>query len=309
MSYRLQIDETPEQGVKRIAREQIDKALADIRKVDDRDTGVHEARKRFKKLRGLIRLVRDDVGDDAYKAVNIRFRDLGRQLSDLRDAQVMVETVDELREAFEPQLDDEAFVTARATFKERHDAMLARFEEDQDTFDAVEESLVQAHEAASDWPVRSEGFAAFAGGLSRVYKRGRKGFNHAHDTEATEAFHDWRKRVKYLWYHMRILENVWPDMVDEIGDQAHDLSDLIGDDHDLAVLIRRLEREPDAFGGARSVEALGALARIRSRKLRSETYRLGKRIYAEKPKRFVKRIKAYWSAWRSDAPSIAPAAA
>jgi len=307
MSYRLERHETPEEGVKRIAREQIDKALADIRNDEDRDEGVHEGRKRFKKVRGLIRLVRDEVGDDFYKSVNVRFRDMGRALSDLRDAQVMVETVDELVDHFEGQLEPDAFSTARSVFQERHDAMLDRFVNDRAVFDKVEADLIEARDRVEDWPIDSDGFAAFSDGLERVYRRGRDGFEDSYDSCAVADFHDWRKRVKYLWYHMRVLEDAWDDMVDEIGDQGHDLSDHIGDDHDLAVLISRLAKEPDTFGGETEVEALIALARSRSRELREAAYPLARRIYVEKPKRFVKRIEGYWNAWRDDRPIIYPA--
>jgi hypothetical protein len=40
--------------------------------------------------------VREDLGDEAYREENVSFRDAGRLLSELRDVQVLVETVDKL---------------------------------------------------------------------------------------------------------------------------------------------------------------------------------------------------------------------
>jgi hypothetical protein len=35
---------------------------------------------------------------------------------------------------------------------------------------------------------------------------------------------------------------------------------------------------------------------------RAAAHRLGERVYAERPKAFVRRLDAYWHAWRREAP-------
>ena len=60
MSYRLEPQEPLGAGIKRIAREQIDQALEQLTaNPENRDEAVHDARKRFKKIRAALRLVRD----------------------------------------------------------------------------------------------------------------------------------------------------------------------------------------------------------------------------------------------------------
>ncbi|MDH3264343.1 MAG: CHAD domain-containing protein, partial [Paracoccaceae bacterium] len=80
-------DKTVQAGVRRIAREDVDAALAIL---DDASSPlaerVHEARKAVKKLRGLIRLVRQ--GFAGYDAENAALREAGRSLSGLREAEV-----------------------------------------------------------------------------------------------------------------------------------------------------------------------------------------------------------------------------
>ena len=61
---------------------------------------VHEARKDMKKLRATLKLVRPVIGEEVYERENGRFRDAGRALSDVRDAQVRAETVEALAERF-----------------------------------------------------------------------------------------------------------------------------------------------------------------------------------------------------------------
>ena len=57
-----------------------------------------------------------------------------------------------------------------------------------------------------------------------------------------ESLHEWRKRVKHLWYHHTLLRSLWPPVMEVTGDEAHALSDHLGDDHDLAVLAAWVER-------------------------------------------------------------------
>src|SRR6266516_4013585 len=76
--YRLKGDETIADGVRRVATAQLDDALENLRDPSrDRGEAVHEARKDLKKVRAILRLVRDRVGDDLYKVENRRLRDAG----------------------------------------------------------------------------------------------------------------------------------------------------------------------------------------------------------------------------------------
>lgn len=76
MSYQIELHEPIPEAVRRIAGEEFDSALSLLTDPgDDRGKAVHEARKHFKKRCGLLRLVRDEIGEDAYRRENIAFRD------------------------------------------------------------------------------------------------------------------------------------------------------------------------------------------------------------------------------------------
>ena len=97
--YRLKQDERVPAGVRRMAAAQLDKALEHLGCQDGkRDEHIHEARKATKRLRALVRLVRDELGDEVYALENQCYRDAGQWLSGLRDATVLVETLDRLVE-------------------------------------------------------------------------------------------------------------------------------------------------------------------------------------------------------------------
>jgi CHAD domain-containing protein len=120
---------------------------------------------------------------------------------------------------------------------------------------------------------------------------------------SVESLHDWRKRVKDLWYHLRLFESAAPlTLAGQVG-EAHALSDLLGDDHDLAVLRSAvLGMGPDL---AVDHAAVIALIDHRRGQLQQEAYFIGRRLYAEKPSAFVRRLGCYWSAARDEARAVA----
>ena len=100
MKYRLKQSESVPEGVRRMAAGQLDKALEHLACQDGkRDKHIHEARKATKRLRALVRLVRRDLGDEVYALENQCYRDAGQRPSGLRDATVLIETVDRLAES------------------------------------------------------------------------------------------------------------------------------------------------------------------------------------------------------------------
>ena len=90
------------EGIKRIVLARADDALGQLRGEADTSPAeaVHEARKDLKKIRSAIRLVRKSLGDELYRRENNHYRDIGRELSGFRDAEVLVETLDGLQERF-----------------------------------------------------------------------------------------------------------------------------------------------------------------------------------------------------------------
>jgi CHAD domain-containing protein len=150
--------------------------------------------------------------------------------------------------------------------------------------------LKEARKRVDDWPLERDSFEAVTGGLELTYRRGRRGFEAARGEGSAEALHEWRKRVKELWYHHTLLRSLWPPVMAAVGDEAHELSDQLGDDHDLAVLA--------SWAGERAgagPELFEAVERRRA-KLQQQAFALGARVYAEKPRAFIRRLGRLWNA-------------
>jgi len=307
MSYQLEIAEPIDVGVRRIATELIDDAIARVEAPDrDRHDAVHEVRKNCKKLRGLLRLIRPRA-PKLYKAENKHFRDAAASLSGIRDAEAALESYDALLDAFDGEVDRQGLAPLRRALT-LHKNHLAENVADLDArLDAFGERMHEARKRVSDWRLPSDdpkkgkrGFGLLEGGLAKTYKRGRKAMEVAYDDPGVETFHEWRKRAKYLRYHLRLLRPAWPRLLKRTRSEVKTLGDLLGDDHDFAVLEEVLTAALGDNPDEARLDVLRALMRQRSVQLREQAYWLGRRIYAEKPKAFRKRISHYWDTARDE---------
>src|SRR5262245_17059572 len=132
LAYRLGKDEPVGDGIRRIARAQLDGARDDLVRTPKRKLGegVHEARKRVKRLRAALRLARGGLAEDVYARENAGFRDTGARLSGARDAEVMLETLDAVNERFADELPEERVAALRAALIKDHERETAALRAD-----------------------------------------------------------------------------------------------------------------------------------------------------------------------------------
>ncbi len=298
MSYRFEVDESVAEGLRRIACEQLDKALAELADEElNVDETVHQVRKRCKKLRGLLRLVRP--GFDGYDHENACLRDIARKLSDARDAAAFVETVAALETRFAGELGD-GFSELRGDLQEYRDEVVAGGPSPADQLSVAKDALVLARERVATWRLSEKRFAAVGPGLIKTYARGREAMERCTRDEGGEQFHEWRKRVKYHLYHLRLVRNIWDAPLKKWAAEVKTLGECLGDDHDLVELRALLDGDGRDLGSERERELLAGVITARQRVLRSEAFSLGARIYAERPKHLQRRFKRYWQTWRED---------
>src|SRR5215475_1314183 len=102
MSQELKPDQSLRKNIRRIVRKQMDEALEYLTEPHrgSRDEAVHEARKCFKKIRAVLRVVKPAIARKDHRRENVCFRDAGRPLTEVRDAKIVVETLDKLAEHF-----------------------------------------------------------------------------------------------------------------------------------------------------------------------------------------------------------------
>jgi CHAD domain-containing protein len=277
VAYALERDETIPQALGRIMGEQIVRAREQLTDTNaPREKRVHDARKRFKEARALLRLAREPLGE-RYAVENAWFRDAGRDLASVRDADAVLEAVEKLD--LPPALRGKVRRTLKRNLTHPPlDGLIAN------TLD----QLVVAQSRIALWPPLEDSFDTIACGLQRTYRNGRRAMKRA---RTPDEMHEWRKLVKTHWYHVQLLRHVWPAVMKTFAGELEELSHTLGDHHDLQVLAGSLARPP---AGLRA--AIGA----RQQELERHAADLGARIYVERPAAWLARMQNYWSAWHAN---------
>jgi CHAD domain-containing protein len=209
----------------------------------------------------------------------------------------VVEALDDLAERYTGQLPEKTFTTIRDHLRQAREGPRQSLVDSGLTGEVLE-GLKAARARIPQWQLRGGGWKAIEPGLLRSYSRGLRAFEQAQKDPTAERLHDWRKRAKDYWYHLRLLEPIAPGTVEGQAKDAHLLSDLLGDDHDLAVLRETLVELRPALRV--DLDAVIALLDHRRGQLRAQAMLVGERVYAEKPKTFGRRMRAYWKTWRAE---------
>lgn len=296
MGMKLTDSETLPEGLKRIAREQLDDALAHLRGEagDDDEERVHESRKSLKKARAVIRLVRKEVGSEVYERENERFRDIGRVLAPVRDAQVFVATLDDLVDS--GVVGSAETRPLRQALERHRQQTRERVIDREDGFARAEAEIVEGRAMIDAWPIDRVDSDAFRKSLHKTYKRGCEAFGAAYEDPSPKRFHELRKRVKYLWYYSRFLKPAASDEIGALKTWTDAAGDALGLDHDLAELGRAAAEQPGV--DAELLERLDRAIAQRRLELQWRALPLLRRIYSESPKSLSRRIAARFDAWR-----------
>lgn len=304
-AYRLLAREPVGTGIKRLLAAQVDDALAQLRGEAGTEPpdAIHEARKDVKRIRSALRLVREALGDDTWRRENDHYREAAGQLSGFRDAEILVEATDALAERF-GATSRERFAGFRRELDEENRAAHDDGSVERAMAGAAAQ-LATGRSRIEALPLGGDGWDLIAPGIQRSYRRGRKRLRAVEEEPGVVNLHELRKRVKDLWYGLRLIRGADGAMIGRLADHAHDLSDHLGDDHDLALLRDEVRRRPTAF--ADPADRRRALEQIDQRRgeLQFAAISLGERIYAEKPKRFTKSLEKRWEAWRERKPVVA----
>jgi CHAD domain-containing protein len=290
MSYRLERGEPVPEGIRRIVREETDSAIKHLTNTAARrrEEAIHEARKSIKKVRGVLRLVKSELGG-RYRDDNRALRDAGRQLSQIRDAEAVLEVFDDLVQKCHGDLQKNAWTVIRRGL-ERDKREVEQASGTDSVMRRAATALRRVGGDVKNWRLQHDGFQAIESGLADTYTRGRKALAQVQRHPTPENYHYFRKRVKDHWYHVRLLENVWTEEMKAREASLKDLQTWLGDDHNLFVLREKLQREPEA-------ELFCVLAGQYQTELRDKSVSLGLRIYEQKPKNFTKSMSHLWDAW------------
>jgi CHAD domain-containing protein len=291
MAFRLKLREPLPEGLKRVFCEQIDLALHMCQNpAKQRGVTVHEVRKHLKKLRATMRLAIAAVGKNCHAKEDRCVRKIGRLVSDLRDAQVRLQTFIQLR-------DKAAKNSGKQLFPHTEELLVLERESFSAAFAGWQRQAIPQLESVKArlmaWPLGGLSWKQICNAVCKIYRRGQRALATTIDDPEPENFHAWRKRVKDVWYQLRILQPLNRTVLEEMARDAEILGELLGIEHDLDFLWARLNKESGDEALANELARLQKLITKRCKRLRRDTLELGRRFYAERSKAFAKRISIF----------------
>lgn len=291
------MNSTVEANVQRILNEQIEKAIQELNEgmEDAPEQAIHNTRKRLKKGRSLLRLIRQSIGEKAYRRENDQLRSIGQALAPARDGAVYQKTLADLIKVYGISLEDKGLSELQDSLVDFYKSELKALVDRDNAIAPILTDLETSKARLSQLTLHQTGWKAVSKSLEQIYRQGQDRFVVAYKDGNDESFHDWRKRAKDLWYNSCLLKQIWPPVMEVFGSEANGLSELLGDGHDIAVLKRFLQyRPPEVALSDTHLQVLMPLLVHRQENLHRQAKNLGKKLYSEKPKTFIKRIHSYW---------------
>lgn len=313
MAFRFKLREPLVKGVRRIAAEQLANAAARLQGDSDPESGVHEARKSLKRTRALLRLVRPGLGETQYRKSNDRLRDIARMLSAARDRDVVRAHLARLKTA-KPLIAKAAGRLSAALAEGPGSRAPDNGAGPRAPARSMAEALVEIDAVRGDLAelgLHPASFETIVAGLTKSHRSGCKALALAlANPDEEEALHDLRKAAQAYWRQMILVQQAWPEVCQARAAAAKHVADLLGQDHDVA-LLEGVLASPEAQCLTRAER--GALLRYctaRHRALRIAALPKAQLLFAERSERLGERMRYLWDISRKAArPGVTRAAA
>ena len=292
MAYRFKANEDIEAGTRRILVEQCERAEEQLASATDTASAVHEARKSLKRMRALLRFVREAIGDERWRADNTALRDVGLSLSPLRDSDVAKQTIKLLATDAPPPV--AKALQSLALHLEQMGGDAVNLEARQQIMAAAHVRLAVFRQQCLSLPVPGDMQHVMTSGLQRGHARTRSRLLRLGETPGNEALLELRTAVQAHWRHMVLMTQAWPAIMKARAAEARTLSTLLGEDQDLAMIEGKLV-EAGGHGLSRAAATkIASACRERRDSIQSEAVARANRLFLEKPGRFAAQVTRAW---------------
>jgi CHAD domain-containing protein len=305
MSYELEHGQNLGDNVRRICRKQIQGAIDFAQgKKETHDTPVHETRKSLKKARAGLRLVRKEIGRGLHRQQDHLLRDVGRLISEVRDAEVRLSTVRQLQQITQRR--------GRAIYRDLESTLFLELENFTAAFadwhvQAVP-MLERAAAAIDCWQLDRFDLDQLRGAVQSSYKTARRNLHRAQTSHSAENFHNFRSAAKVLLHQLRILRPINPVVLTNLSDELRALGGLLGRARDLNFLGERLRVQGGETKRQRDGQNLLAIIEVSQGDLQRGAADLGERFFSERPRDFGDRVATWLRDWtNSSSRSVAEA--
>jgi CHAD domain-containing protein len=292
--FRISERESVKETINRILYEQIDSILENCEnKQDDFHKSIHDIRKSIKRIRAVLRLVREEIGYSSYYRENVFYRDINRSTSELRTLNVLILSLESLQVDLADKLEPERIAPLIVKIREQRDKKLEGMLSSERVLKDLSKQFENGRSRIPTLPIHSNNFKALAGGIERMYRQGKRYLKEAKKKTDTHHLHDMRKRMKYLWYQMDILNPLYPGLLKAYSSSLDSIGDKLGVYHDLAVLSDFL-RESKTGLAEIVMDTLIEACEFKKSAMLPDIFSQASAVYTEDPEAFIQRLDGYW---------------
>ncbi|MCZ4431639.1 CHAD domain-containing protein [Agrobacterium sp. SOY23] len=297
MSFKIDPKKPFGEEVRRVGLELIDDTITILR---DQPAGsheaVHDARKRFKRLRALYRLIRRATPDFS-RDENARFRDIARSLAFARDATALVETAEYLEAFALSETQAQALRSITAMLRERRDYALEHEAGLDEAIAAAIAGCEEGRKALKDLSLPDElkdAVRLLRTSWAKQRKSALKALADCREQADVEHFHELRKAGQAYWMHLGLMRRLWPSAMRAKRADTKRLVDILGHEHDLSILTAIADREPERFGNGERLALLLDAIIARQQALRAEGLELADEVFSESARTESRIIGQLW---------------
>lgn len=248
----------------------------------DPDLAIHETRKHNKRMRGIFLFARPVLTSDDISRANRLVRDAAKRFSHARDAFVMQETCGKLADRFELDPGDPLLKKIQSRLASRHQRILKELNISEEVLAATKD-FRQAAGLIEAWDWDQVTLEVVFRAVVSNYRLGLDDYEKARSSRDPDECHEWRKRAKFLSYHLSLLNFLDPALMSEWAVGAEELASWLGEHHDLAVLEQTLGKGGNLRIKQEDTRFLVKLAEERRRELESAAFERGRIVYRETP--------------------------
>ncbi|MCF8229458.1 MAG: CHAD domain-containing protein [Bacteroidales bacterium] len=254
---------------------------------------VHELRKNIKKIRGILRLIRHDIGHARYHELNAAYREIAQQLAVLRDDTSQIE----LLEGMQKNVNDKAIKrTIGKAIRQIEQKRKTEFENfyRQNKHNAVCNDILLRWTEIRELELSGNPDLFILKSLKRIHKRARSAMESSGFLKIDEIYHYWRKQVKYLMYQLNVLNLAWPTYFNVYIKELNKLSDMLGDLHDLNLLNEHINNDTLIVLKPQQKQMILNFIYRRRSILKRRIEKAGNILFSENSKAFSLRIHEIW---------------
>jgi CHAD domain-containing protein len=254
---------------------------------------IHEVRTNIKKIRGLLRLLRHEIGENSYNEMNAYYRDLAMEVAPLRDDTSQIELLREIKLKLRNPAVTKALDKIISQHRRNRKTAFDLFKQSGHAED-IKQMILGLQQMIHSLSFTGDPEFFILKSLQHVYKRARGAFETTEFLNDDEIYHYWRKQVKYLTYHLMLLNKAWQNSIRTYISDLSFLGSSLGKLHDLNLFHEAIKSKNIQISDKNSRKKLMRYLYNRRWLLRKQVHALGEQCFIESSEAFSLRIFENW---------------